>query len=74
MALLSFGYWQQGYPLPSSPGEPGVPALMFFTLGAAIVIGVVSFAYFLQRKANREAAERALQGNGAVERSMRPAS
>ena len=62
MGLLAFGYRRQGYP--SLPVEQGsnaaVPSLMFFTLGAGLIIGIVGFAYFLTSRRNRAAAERAL--------------
>jgi len=60
MALLTFGYSAQHYaPLPPVSGsEPAIPALMFFTLGAAIVIGAVGLVLFLQSRHNRAIANR----------------
>lgn len=42
------------------PTDTAIPSLMFFTLIAALVIGVGAFAYFLRKRSNRAAAERAL--------------
>jgi LPXTG-motif cell wall-anchored protein len=37
-----------------------IPTLMFFTLGAAALVAIGLFAYFLRRRKNREAAKDAL--------------
>jgi hypothetical protein len=37
-----------------------VPALMFMTLGAVLLFAVLQFAYFLRKRANRDAAKDAL--------------
>lgn len=43
-------------------GEP-VSTLMFFTLGAALLLAVGAFLWFLRKRSNRAAAERALNPN-----------
>lgn len=64
MGALALGYSKQGYasiPVSAVPvQEHAVPALMLFTLGAAIAIGGLSFAWFLRRRHNREIAANAL--------------
>jgi hypothetical protein len=37
-----------------------IPALMFMTLGAVLLFAVLQFAYFLRKRANRDAAKDAL--------------
>jgi hypothetical protein len=61
MLLLAFGYRAQGYPaMPVTGSEPAIPALMFFTLGAGLAVGLFALAYFLNRPSNRAAASDAL--------------
>lgn len=48
-------------------GEP-VSYLMFFTLGAALLLAIGSFVWFLRKKSNREAADRALDPNNPANR------
>lgn len=40
-------------------GNEMVPSLMFMTFGAAILFGVVSLAWFLRKRSNRDAYKRA---------------
>lgn len=40
--------------------DQAIPSLMFFTLGAVLLIAVGAFVYFLRKRSNREATERAL--------------
>ncbi|MDP2408984.1 MAG: hypothetical protein Q8M26_01730 [Pseudolabrys sp.] len=40
--------------------EQLVPALMFMTLGAGLVIVVAQFVWFLRKRKNRDAAKHAL--------------
>jgi hypothetical protein len=42
--------------------EQLVPSLMFMTLGAVLVIGIVVFLSFLRKRRNREAASLAFSG------------
>lgn len=48
-------------------GEP-ISILMFFTLGAAVVIAIGLFAWFLRKRSNRAAADRALNPNNPANR------
>lgn len=48
-------------------GEP-VSYLMFFTLGVVLLIAIGSFAWFLRKRSNREAADRALDPNNPANR------
>lgn len=48
-------------------GEP-ISYLMFFTLGAVLLIAVGSIVWFLRKRSNREAAERALDPNNPANR------
>jgi heme/copper-type cytochrome/quinol oxidase subunit 2 len=48
-------------------GEP-VSYLMFFTLGAVLLIAIGAFVWFLRKRSNREAAERALDPNNPANR------
>lgn len=43
-------------------GEP-LSSLMFFTLGAALLLAVGGFLWFLRKRSNRDAADRALNPN-----------
>lgn len=48
-------------------GEP-ISILMFFTLGVAVVIAIGLFAWFLRKRSNRAAADRALNPNNPANR------
>jgi len=48
-------------------GEP-VSSLMFFTLGGVLLIAIGSFAWFLRKRSNRDAADRALDPNNPANR------
>jgi hypothetical protein len=48
-------------------GEP-VSWLMFFTLGAVLLLAIGSFMWFLRKKSNRAAADRALDPNHPANR------
>jgi hypothetical protein len=63
MGLLTWGYYSQGYGTEVASSEPALPSLMFFTIGAAFVVGSLGFFFFVQSRRNRYAAERALSGN-----------
>lgn len=54
MALLTLGYYQQGYPVIQTDGAPALSALMFFTLGGGAFIILAALAVFLSRRVNRE--------------------
>lgn len=43
-----------------TPDDQAIPALMFFTLFAALAIGVGGLLYFLRKRSNRDAMKRAL--------------
>jgi hypothetical protein len=43
--------------------EAVVPSLMFFTIGAALVIGIGLLVLFLRKRSNRKATERVLNPN-----------
>lgn len=60
MAITATNALAQNAPPPAEVhGEP-VSSLMFCTLGTALVLAIGAFAWFLRKKSNREAAERAL--------------
>ncbi len=48
-------------------GEP-VSSLMFFTLGIVLLLAIGSFVWFLRKRSNREAAERALDPDNPANR------
>jgi hypothetical protein len=48
-------------------GEP-ISALMFFTLGGAALVAVGLFLWFLRKRSNRAAADRALNPNNPANR------
>lgn len=48
-------------------GEP-VSTLMFFTLGAVLLLAIGSFIWFLRKRSNREAADRALDPSNPANR------
>lgn len=48
-------------------GEP-ISLLMFFTLGIALLLAIGAFAWFLRKKSNRAAADRALDPNNPANR------
>jgi hypothetical protein len=61
--VLATSAFAQAPPPPAEvQGEP-VSWLMFFTLGIALLIAVGSFAWFLRKRSNRDAADRALNPN-----------
>lgn len=43
------------------PTDQAIPSLMFFTLGAALLIGIGGLIYFLRRRSNRAAMERIIK-------------
>jgi hypothetical protein len=45
---------------PGLPAETAIPLLMFFTLGAALLIGIGVLAWYLRKRSNRDAMRRAL--------------
>lgn len=45
---------------PNMSADEVVPSLMFFTLGAVLLIAVGAFVYFLRKRSNRDATARAL--------------
>jgi hypothetical protein len=51
----------------ASPGEP-VSMLMFFTLGAVLLIAIGAFAWFLRSRSNRDAADRAMNPDNPANR------
>jgi hypothetical protein len=56
--LMSTAAWAQNAPPPAEvAGEP-VSALMFFTLGAGLLVAVGLMTWFLRKRSNRAAAER----------------
>jgi ABC-type uncharacterized transport system permease subunit len=58
----------QNAPAPAEvQGEP-ISLLMFFTLGGAALIAVGLFVWFLRKRSNREAADRALNPNNPANR------
>jgi hypothetical protein len=59
MGALAMGYRHQGYSSGTSSGEP-ISWLMFFTLGAGLIIAVVAFSYFLRSRRNRAIAQDAV--------------
>jgi hypothetical protein len=68
LALTTATALAQNAPPPAEvAGEP-VSTLMFFTLGAALMLAVGLFAWFLRKKSNRAAAERALDPNNPANR------
>ena len=54
---------QQPQAAQPAPTDAPVPDLMFFTLGAALIIAVGAFVMFLRTRSNREATNRALNPN-----------
>ena len=42
------------------PTDQAVPSLMFFTLGAFLLVAIVTFVMFLRNRSNREATKRGL--------------
>lgn len=46
-----------------APADAPVPDLMFFTLGAVLIIAIGAFIMFLRKRSNREATNRALNPN-----------
>jgi hypothetical protein len=59
MGSLTLGYHQQGYSTGAASTEP-ISGLMFFTLGAGLVIAAAAFWYFLRQRRNRRIAQEAL--------------
>ncbi len=49
---------QEQGPLPT---DQAIPGLMFFTLGAVLLIAVGGLIYFLRRRSNRAAMERVIE-------------
>lgn len=43
--------------------DTAIPSLMFFTLGAALIVAVGGFLYFLRKRSNQEATARGLGMN-----------
>ncbi|MDO9383887.1 MAG: hypothetical protein Q7T86_13605 [Hyphomicrobiaceae bacterium] len=66
-ASAAEAFAQNAPPPAEVAGEP-VSYLMFFTLGAALLIAIGSFAWFLRKKSNRDAADRALDPNNPANR------
>lgn len=62
LAFASAALAQAAPPPAEVHGEP-VSALMFFTLGVGLLIAVGSLVWFLRKRSNREAADRALNPN-----------
>jgi hypothetical protein len=61
--LLSTPALAQDAPAPAEVhGEP-ISGLMFFTLGVVLLIAIGSFAWFLRKRSNRQAADKALNPN-----------
>jgi hypothetical protein len=54
---------QQTQPAQPAPTDAPVPDLMFFTLGAVLIIAIGAFVMFLRKRSNREATDRALNPN-----------
>lgn len=61
-SIPAFALAQSPPPPAEVQGEP-VSTLMFFTLGIALVLAIGAFAWFLRKRSNRAAAERALDPN-----------
>jgi hypothetical protein len=61
-ALTTSAFAQTPPPPAEVHGEP-ISSLMFFTLGIALLIAVGGFAWFLRKRSNRDAADRALNPN-----------
>lgn len=60
--------WAQNPPPPAEvQGEP-ISLLMFFTLGIALALALGGIVWFLRKKSNRQAAERALDPNHPANR------
>jgi hypothetical protein len=65
--VLETPSWAQTTPSVLGQGvatDTAIPSLMFFTLGSVLLIAIVSFALFLRKRSNRDAASRALLGKG----------
>lgn len=43
------------------PADQAIPSLMFFTLIAALGVGIGALLYFLRKRSNREAMERVIK-------------
>ena len=66
--LLTNPAFAQDAPAPAEVhGEP-ISGLMFFTLGIALLIAIGSFAWFLRKRSNRQAADKALNPNNPANR------
>jgi hypothetical protein len=59
MGSLTLGYHRQGYEAGAGAAEP-ISGLMFFTLGADILVAAGSFLYFLRHRRRREIAQHAV--------------
>lgn len=62
VALPAVALAQNPPPPAEVQGEP-VSTLMFFTLGIALLLAIGAFVWFLRKRSNRDAAERALDPN-----------
>jgi LPXTG-motif cell wall-anchored protein len=58
----------QNAPPPAEVGGEPISSLMFFTLGAILLLAIGSFVWFLRKKSNRAAADRALDPNHPANR------
>lgn len=67
-AASAFGALAQTPPPPAEvAGEP-ISYLMFFTLGGVLLLAIGSFVWFLRKRSNREAADRALDPSNPANR------
>lgn len=61
-ATFSAAFAQTPPPPAEVAGEP-ISTLMLFTLGTALVLGIGGLLWFLRKRSNRDAADRALNPN-----------
>jgi hypothetical protein len=59
MGSLTGGYHQQGYSAGPASTEP-ISGLMFFTLGASLIVAAGAYLYFLRKRRNRAIAQNAI--------------
>jgi TRAP-type mannitol/chloroaromatic compound transport system permease small subunit len=61
LVLLTAAAYAQEQPQQQNlPTDTAIPGLMFFTIGAALLIGVVMMLSFLRKRSNREAMDKAI--------------
>jgi hypothetical protein len=62
IAMATSAFAQSPPPPAEVAGEP-ISTLMLFTLGAVLLLAIGSLVWFLRKRSNRDAADRALNPN-----------